>query len=112
MQQSNGFTLVEVLVALALVALLAAAAWRCSAVSAGKLVSARLRTQALSLAATQMERALLVEWPPPQTSGEEGPFSWNIGLDDQQCLWVRVTWQHYGRLQQVELVNYYVAPRT
>lgn len=106
--QQDGFTLVELLLALALLGMLIPLCLQMEADTAGYIHTTRLRSEATRLAENIMEREL-AKPSPDGLEGEEGPYRWETEHNADQLL-VRVTWLDRGRERQLEVVTIVAAP--
>lgn len=107
----SGFTLIEVLVVLAILGITIPVFLTVSAYTRNLQYEARLRLQA-TLLAERLAEELLVDLNDPQTSGIDGPFTWTRVVQDstevpgQVEIIVEVSWRYAGRDHRVEVATY------
>ncbi len=106
--QQDGFTLVELLLALALLGMLIPLCLQMEANTVGYICTTRLRTEATRLAESIMEREL-AKPSPGALEGTEGLYRWEVKHNADQ-LAVRVTWLDRGQERQFEVVTLVAAP--
>lgn len=106
--QQDGFTLVELLLALALLGLLLPLCLQLEATTGAFIHATRLRTAATRLAESLMEQEL-AKPSSGDFEGEDGLYLWQI----RRCvdeLRVRVTWLDRGQEHELEVVTFVAAP--
>jgi len=103
----KGFTLTEVLVALAILSLVVIVGVQIKATTSIYLQATRLRTEATLLAEAKLEAALLQPLSDPtEIHGIEGPFAWQISRSGAY-VGIRVTWVERGQERALEVVARY-----
>lgn len=110
LSNSNGFTLVEILVVLAILAMLIPIFLLVVTHTVNLNNEARLRSGA-TLLAEGLAEALLAERISPGTSGVQPPYSWVCQAGpavhaELQQVTISVTWSYRGKQRQVDLVTY------
>jgi general secretion pathway protein I len=113
---SHGFTLLEVMVSLAILATAFAAALRLHSDSMGVLISTRIHTKAAELAQYRMTELEMGDYKGPRmTSGDFGELApdyiWEVRVEDTPTeFWKMVTVQvrnrHGGKAGEFELTEY------
>ncbi len=106
--QQDGFTLVELLLALALLGMLIPLCLQLEATTVGYIQASRLRTGATRLAENLLEKELARPGS-VAAQGEEGPFRWQL----QRCadeVKVLVLWPERGRELELEVVTLVAVP--
>ncbi len=106
--QQDGFTLVELLLALALLGLLLPLCLQLEATTGAYINATRLRTSATRLAESLMEQEL-AKPSPGALEGVDGPYRWEVKHNADQ-LAVRITWLDRGQERQFEVVTLVAAP--
>lgn len=106
--QQDGFTLVELLLALALLGLLLPLCLQLEATTGAYINATRLRTSATRLAESLMEQEL-TKPSPGGLEGEQGFYRWEVQHNADQ-LAVRVTWLDRGQEHWLEVVTIVAAP--
>lgn len=101
--RQDGFTLIEVLLALALLGVLIPACLQIQSSTKMYISRARLATEAARLAECLLERELAQPLSVEET-GHEGMFRWQLERRHDE-LTVIVFWQEYGRERCFEVVT-------
>lgn len=106
--QQDGFTLVELLLALALLGMLIPHCLQLEATTVGYIQATRLRTGATRLAENLMERELTKPRTVP-AQGEDGLYRWQLEriADEVRVL---VLWSDRGREHRLEVVTLVAVP--
>ncbi len=110
MPNSNGFTLVEILVVLAILAILVPIFLLVVTHTVNLNNEARLRSGATLLAEGVAEEVLANLISVPAT-GEQSPYSWQCDSsadahDTLKQITILVTWEYCGKQREVRLVTY------
>ncbi len=112
MSNRNGFSLVEIIVVLAILAMIVPIFLLVAAHTVNLNNEARLRSGATLLAEGLAEELLAEAGSLPPT-GEQAPYTWTWQLATEagiptglQEITVRVTWQYRGKTREVQLVTY------
>ncbi len=106
--RQDGFTFIEILLALALLGMLIPLCLRLETITAEHVRSTDLRTDAARLAENLMERALFQAFA-GREEGEEGAFQWWIERRQDE-IWVRVVWRDSGREHSLQVVTLVASP--
>lgn len=107
--RQEGFSLIEVLVALAFLAIMLPVCLQLQAISRAYVVAGRRESQAVRLAENLMESSMAVFSPDGIESGEIEGYCWQVERRRDE-LWVEVSWQQGDRERRLKVVTLLAPP--